>query len=138
MKPWRKIGPDVMVLPPSSPLTSSVICTISLCWRGAERDLSRQQVHPRHRFGVGVAVAAVALLIAFATTMAFKPAYCKRARPRHREAETSKRVSEFMSNMFKVSDPSQARQYRHGARNPNKASKDIRAGFPKTPPCRHR
>src|SRR6202011_1013853 len=64
----------------------------------------------RHRFGVGVAVAAVALLIAFAATMAVQARRIARERDRaNREAETSKRVSEFMSDMFKGSDPSRAR-----------------------------
>lgn len=89
----------------------------------------------RHRFGVGVAVAAVALLIAFAATMALQTRRIANERDRaNREAETSKRVSEFMSNMFKVSDPGQARGNSITAREIlDKASKDIRTGLSKDP-----
>lgn len=85
----------------------------------------------RHRFGVGVAVAAAALLIAFATTMALQSRRIAKERDRaNREAETSKRVSEFMTGMFKVSDPSQARGNTITAREIlDKASKDIRTGL---------
>ncbi len=87
----------------------------------------------RHRFGVGVAVAAVALLVAFAATMALQTRRIAKERDRaNREAETAKRVSEFMSNMFKVSDPSQARGNSITAREIlDKASKDIRTGLAK-------
>ena len=87
----------------------------------------------RHRFGVGVAVAAVVLLIAFAATMALQTRRIAKERDRaNREAETAKRVSEFMSNMFKVSDPSQARGNSITAREIlDKASKDIRTGLAK-------
>jgi len=89
----------------------------------------------RHRFGVGVATAAVALLIAFATTMALQSRRIARERDRaNREAETSKRVSEFMTGMFKVSDPSQTRGNTVTAREIlDKASKDIRTGLSKDP-----
>jgi non-specific serine/threonine protein kinase/serine/threonine-protein kinase len=87
----------------------------------------------RHRFGVGVVVAAVVLLIAFATTMALQARRIARERDRaNREAETSKRVSEFMTNMFKVSDPGQARGNTVTAREIlDKASKDIHTGLSK-------
>jgi serine/threonine protein kinase/Tfp pilus assembly protein PilF len=89
----------------------------------------------RHRFGVGVAVAAAALLIAFATTMALQSRRIAKERDRaNREAETSKRVSEFMTGMFKVSDPSQARGNTVTAREIlDKASIDIRTGLSKDP-----
>lgn len=92
----------------------------------------------RHRFGVGVAVAAVALLIAFATTMALQARRIAKERDRaNREAETSKRVSEFITNMFKVSDPGQARGNSVTAREIlDKASKDIRMGLSKDPEVR--
>jgi serine/threonine protein kinase len=64
----------------------------------------------RHRFGATVAAIAAFLLIAFAATMAFQARRIARERDRaNREAETSKRVSEFMTNMFRVSDPNEAR-----------------------------
>jgi serine/threonine protein kinase/tetratricopeptide (TPR) repeat protein len=89
----------------------------------------------RHRFGVGVATAAVALLIAFATTMALQSRRIAKERDRaNREAETSKRVSEFMTGMFKVSDPSQTRDNTVTAREIlDKASRDIRTGLSKDP-----
>ncbi len=89
----------------------------------------------RHRFGVGVAAAAAILLIAFAATMAVQARRIARERDRaNREAETSKRVSQFMTSMFKVSDPGQARGNSITAREIlDKASKDINAGLSKDP-----
>ena len=57
----------------------------------------------RHRFGVAAAVAAVLGLIGFAVLMAVQA-----ARIAH-EAEAKRRVSEFLTEMFEVSDPSEAR-----------------------------
>ena len=75
------------------------------------------------------------LLIAFAATMTFQARRIAKERDRaNREAETSKRVSEFMTNMFKVSDPSQARGNSITAREIlDKASNDIQAGLSKDP-----
>jgi serine/threonine protein kinase/tetratricopeptide (TPR) repeat protein len=89
----------------------------------------------RHRFGVGVAVAAVALLIAFAATMTIQARRIAKERDRaNREAETSKRVSEFMTNMFKVSDPGQARGTNITAREIlDKASKEIETSLTQDP-----
>ena len=64
----------------------------------------------RHRFGVGVAAAGVILLLAFAVTMAMQARRIARERDRaNREAAASARVTDFMTRMFKVSDPGQAR-----------------------------
>jgi eukaryotic-like serine/threonine-protein kinase len=64
----------------------------------------------RHRFGMGVAAAAVMLLIAFAITMAVQARRIARERDRaNHEAAASQRVADFMTQMFRVSDPSQAR-----------------------------
>jgi non-specific serine/threonine protein kinase/serine/threonine-protein kinase len=92
----------------------------------------------RHRFGVGVAVAALVLLVGFATTMAVQARRIAKERDRaNREAETSKRVSEFMTNMFKVSDPGEARGNSVTAREIlDKASKDIHTGLSKDPEVR--
>lgn len=89
----------------------------------------------RHRFGVGVAAAGMVLLIAFATTMTLQTRRIASERDRaNREAETSKRVSEFMTNMFKVSDPSQARGNSITAREIlDKASNNIQTGLSKDP-----
>jgi serine/threonine protein kinase len=89
----------------------------------------------RHRFGVAVAAAAAVLLIAFAATMAVQARRIAKERDRaNREAETSKRVSQFMASMFKVADPHQARGNTITAREIlDKASKDIHAGLAKDP-----
>jgi non-specific serine/threonine protein kinase/serine/threonine-protein kinase len=89
----------------------------------------------RHRFGVAVAAAAAVLLIAFAATMAVQARRIANERDRaNREAETSKRVSQFMASMFKVADPHQARGNTITAREIlDKASKDIHTGLAKDP-----
>jgi len=89
----------------------------------------------RHRFGVGVALAAAVVLIGFATAMALQARRIAKERDRaNREAETSKRVSEFMTNMFKVSDPGEARGNSVTAREIlDKASKEIPTGLSKDP-----
>ncbi len=64
----------------------------------------------RHRIGVGVAVLLAILLIAFSATMGIQAKRIARERDRaNQEAETSKKVSEFLTGLFKVSDPSEAR-----------------------------
>ena len=64
----------------------------------------------RHRFGVGVASAAVILLIAFSVTTAIQARRIALERDRaNQEAEASRRVSDFLTGLFKVSDPSEAR-----------------------------
>jgi serine/threonine protein kinase/tetratricopeptide (TPR) repeat protein len=89
----------------------------------------------RHRFGVAVAAAAAVLLIAFAAAMAVQARHIAKERDRaNREAETSKRVSQFMASMFKVADPHQARGNTITAREIlDKASKDIHTGLAKDP-----
>ena len=89
----------------------------------------------RHRFGVGVAVTAVVLLIGFAVTMSVQARRIAKERDRaNREAATSRRVSEFMTNMFKVSDPSEARGNSITVREIlDKASKQIDVGLKQDP-----
>jgi serine/threonine protein kinase/tetratricopeptide (TPR) repeat protein len=89
----------------------------------------------RHRFGVGVTAAAIVLLLSFAVTMALQARRVAKERDRaNREAETSKRVSQFMASMFKVSDPGEARGNSVTAREIlDKASKDIRSGLSRDP-----
>lgn len=89
----------------------------------------------RHRFGVAVAAVATLLLIAFAASMALQARRIARERDRaNREAEASKRVSEFMASMFKVADPHQAKGNTITAREIlDKASKDIHTGLAKDP-----
>ena len=89
----------------------------------------------RHRFGVAASLAVMALLLGFAATMAVQARRIAVERDRaNREAETSRRVSDFMTNMFKVSDPSEARGNSITAREIlDKASKDIEGGLAKDP-----
>ena len=57
----------------------------------------------------------------------------------NREAETSKRVSQFMASVFKVADPHQARGNTITAREIlDKASKDIHSVLPEIPRSRRR
>ncbi|HJO04722.1 MAG TPA: tetratricopeptide repeat protein [Acidobacteriota bacterium] len=64
----------------------------------------------RHRLGVTGAATAVVVLIAFAATMSLQATRIARERDRaNREAETARRVSQFMTGLFQVSDPSEAR-----------------------------
>ncbi len=82
----------------------------------------------RHRVGVGVTVTAVALLIVFALMQTLE---LRRVR---RERDRADRVTAFMTGMFKVSDPSEARGNDIRAREIlDKASKDIDTGLAKDP-----
>ena len=89
----------------------------------------------RHRFGVGAAAVVVIFLIVFAAAMALQARRIAKERDRaNREADTSKRISQFMTSMFKVSDPGQARGDSVTAREIlDKASKDINVGLSKDP-----
>lgn len=89
----------------------------------------------RHRFGVAVTAAAAVFLVVFAVSMGLQAQRTAKERDRaNREAETSKRVSQFMASMFKVSDPGQARGNSVTAREIlDKASKEIHTGLAKEP-----
>ena len=71
----------------------------------------------RHRFGVAAAATLVLLGLAFGVTMAVQAQRIARERDRanreaaraNQEAEAATRVTEFMTSLFKVSDPSEAR-----------------------------
>jgi eukaryotic-like serine/threonine-protein kinase len=64
----------------------------------------------RHRFGVAVAAAAALLLMAFAGVMAFQARRIARERDRaNREVQVSQRVTEFLTGLFAVSDPGEAK-----------------------------
>ncbi len=64
----------------------------------------------RHRLGVGVASALVIILVAFSVTTAIQTARIARERNRaNREAQVTDRVSGFLTSIFKVSNPSEAR-----------------------------
>jgi eukaryotic-like serine/threonine-protein kinase len=82
----------------------------------------------RHRFGVTVAVAAVLLLVAFAVTMTVQ------ARRIAKERDRASRIADFMTQMFSVSDPSEALGNAILARTIlDTASNQIRAGLAKDP-----
>ena len=82
----------------------------------------------RHRFGVTVAVASVMLLIAFAATMAVQ------ARRIAKERDRANWIADFMTQMFSVSDPSEALGNAITARTIlDTASNEIRAGLAKDP-----
>jgi serine/threonine protein kinase len=82
----------------------------------------------RHRVGVGVAAGLAIVLIAFAVTQTIQ------LRRITRERDRADRVTKFMTNMFKVSDPSEARGNSITAREIlEKASKDIDTGLAKDP-----
>jgi serine/threonine protein kinase len=82
----------------------------------------------RHRVGVAVTAGATGLLVAFAVMQGVQ------LRRTTRERDRANRITEFMTGMFKVSDPSEARGNSVTAREIlDKASKDIDAGLAKDP-----
>ncbi len=82
----------------------------------------------RNRVGVAVAGGAFALLVAFAATQAVQ------LRRTTRERDRADRITEFITKMFEVSDPSEARGNSVTAREIlDKASKDIDTGLAKDP-----
>jgi len=82
----------------------------------------------RHRLGVAVAVGLIVLLAGFAITQAMQ------LRRITRERDRADRVTDFMTKMFKVSDPSEARGNSITAREIlDKASRDIDSGLATDP-----
>jgi non-specific serine/threonine protein kinase/serine/threonine-protein kinase len=82
----------------------------------------------RNRVGVAVAGGAFALLVAFAATQAVQ------LRRTTRERDRADRITEFITKMFEVSDPSEARGNSVTAREIlDRASKDIDTGLAKDP-----
>ena len=64
----------------------------------------------RHRYGVAVATAAALVLPALTVNLAIQVRRVSAERDRaNREAEVSRRAADFMTSMFRVSDPSEAR-----------------------------
>jgi len=64
----------------------------------------------RHTVGVGVASTLAVLLVAFSISTAIQARRIARERDRaNQEAEASRQVSDFLTGLFKVSDPSEAR-----------------------------
>ena len=82
----------------------------------------------RHKFGVAAATAVAMLLIAFGVMQAIE------LRRITRERDRADRVTKFMTGMFKVSNPSEARGNAVTAREIlDKSSKDIDTGLRKDP-----
>jgi serine/threonine protein kinase len=78
----------------------------------------------RHRIGVGVAGGLVLLLVSFAAMQAVQ------LRRTTRERDRADRIANFMTGMFKVSDPRESRGNKVTAREIlDKASKDIGKGL---------
>jgi eukaryotic-like serine/threonine-protein kinase len=74
----------------------------------------------RHRVGVAAALGAIILFVAFGITQAIQ------LRRTTRERDRANRITDFMTNMFKVSDPSESRGNNITAREIlDKASKEI-------------
>jgi len=89
----------------------------------------------RHRFGIAIGAILLVFLVVFATTVAIQARRIAKERDRaNREAATSKRVSDFMGNMFRVPDPSEAKGNSVTAREIlDKASKEIETGLANDP-----
>jgi eukaryotic-like serine/threonine-protein kinase len=89
----------------------------------------------RHRVGVAAVVALVLLLAAFAATEAVQARRIAHERDRaNAEAEASRRVSDFLLNMFKVSDPGEARGTSITAREIlDRAARNIETGLARDP-----
>jgi eukaryotic-like serine/threonine-protein kinase len=82
----------------------------------------------RHAVGVAVVSGILALLVAFAATQAVE------LRRITRERDRADRITEFMTNMFKVSDPSEARGNTITAREIlDKSSQEINTGLANDP-----
>ncbi|HEV8042535.1 MAG TPA: serine/threonine-protein kinase [Bryobacteraceae bacterium] len=89
----------------------------------------------RHRVAVAVASGAFLLLLAFAVVQAVQLRRTTEERDRaNRERDRATRITNFMTRMFKVSDPSEARGNSVTAREIlDKASTDMVAGLSKDP-----
>jgi eukaryotic-like serine/threonine-protein kinase len=81
----------------------------------------------RHRFGVTASVAALLLLAGFAVAMTVQARRIAKERDRaNLEAETSQQVTDFLTGMFKMSDPSEAKGNTITAREVlDKSARDI-------------
>jgi eukaryotic-like serine/threonine-protein kinase len=96
--------------------------------RPASAGYRLQKYVRRHRMGVALAAGLVLLLAGFATVQAMQ------LRRITRERDRADRVTEFMSGMFKVSDPSEARGNSITAREIlDKSAKDIDSALAKDP-----
>ena len=94
----------------------------------------------RNRAAVMGAIAAALVLPAFTISLAFQVRQVSRERDRaNREAEASRRVADFMTTMFKVADPSEARSNAITAREIlDKATAEIDTALARDPVLRAR
>ncbi len=90
---------------------------------------------PRRRLKRAVAVTAVGLVALVAVGMTYQAYRIRQeARRANREATTSRRVSEFLVNLFEISDPGESRGNQVTARELlDKASREIEGGLKEEP-----
>ena len=103
--------------------------------RPASAGYRLQKYVRRHRIGVVVAAGLVILLAAFVAMQGVQLRRTTRERDRaNRERDRATRITDFMTGMFNVSEPSEARGNSITAREIlDKASKDIDTGLAKDP-----
>jgi eukaryotic-like serine/threonine-protein kinase len=103
--------------------------------RPASTGYRLQKYVRRHRIGVAVATGLVTLLSAFVAMQGVQLRRTTRERDRaNRERDRATRITDFMTGMFSVSDPSEARGNTITVREIlDKASKDIDTGLAKDP-----
>jgi len=89
----------------------------------------------RHRVGLAAAAGVLLLIVAFIVTQAVELHRIRLERDRaNRERDRATRITDFMTSMFKVSDPSEARGNSITAREIlDKASTDVDTGLTKDP-----
>jgi eukaryotic-like serine/threonine-protein kinase len=89
----------------------------------------------RHRLGVAIAAAAMLLLVGFAVAQGIQLQRTRLERDRaNRERDRATRITDFMTGMFQVSDPSEAHGNSITAREIlDKASNDIKTGLAQDP-----
>ncbi len=89
----------------------------------------------RHRTGVALGLTVALLLPAFTIALAVQVAKVSRERDRaNREAEAATRIAGFLSGIFKVSDPSEARGNTLTAREAlDRAAREIETGLVRDP-----
>ena len=94
-----------------------------------------QRYLQRHRLAVGLASGLAVLLVGFAVTMGLQARRTALERDRaNREAAAARNVSDFLTRMFTVADPSEARGNSITAREIlDRASKDVETGLSKDP-----
>jgi eukaryotic-like serine/threonine-protein kinase len=103
--------------------------------RPAAASYRLQKYARRHRVVVGAVAGLVLLFAAFSVLQTLELRRITRERDRaNRERDRAARITDFMSGMFKVSDPSEARGNSVTAREIlDKAAKDMQAGLARDP-----